>query len=944
MSRNICAEHVALNAFLSSFEIKKQKKQDIDTAAPKVNVTHTTFGYNSASYSIPDEKLQDLYKLLDEVVFNKKIKFTLVERPKKTDDGICVKPMVIDLDFRFSMDSTKRQYSEKHIEIVVNLYNKAIKKYVDITDDLKLKAYIFERNKPYNDSGYMKDGIHIIYPELILNTKIQLLIRDDVISNFQEFINTGIPLKNSTEDVVDKSVIETNGWILYGCTKKNIEPYELTHIYLDKYINETDESILIDVVKKNDKSSLELIEYLSIRKPFIPEDEQIIKSEYKDKLLKYSNKKKDKIQIELSENDKKILDLSNNAIIIQPHKLTVTEENKQIDEAHKLCELLSDRRSHDYYTWIEVGMCLYNISTTLKETWIKFSKRSHKFDLNKCEDLWDKFKKSSLSIGSLHLWASLDNPIDYGILRTSFLSTFLYKSISGTTQDISQMIYEMYKHKFVYVPQTKGQGMWYEFSNHKWGKNIDGTSLKKLIGKCVLDEYMKLNLHYNNIFLSEEEEDKKNDIHDKIKKVIEVTFKIRDISFKNKLMDELRMNFSNDKFLQNLDTNMKLIGFNNGIYDLNSMTFRDGRPEDYVSLSTQIDYPDFEYNDEEETIIEINNFFKQIFPNSDTLRYTLKLFASFLDGNNPNEEFYVFTGGGGNGKSKLIELFNNVMGDYVGTVSVALITNKRGSSSAASPELHQLIGKRFAVFQEPTGKEEVNIGLLKEMTGGDRMNMRPLFGDSISVKLQAKYALLCNVLPKIDANDDGTWRRMRVVPFKSKFVDNPSGPYEFKRDNYLSDKMKNWKNGFILILMKYYAEYINDGGLGQIQYDENGDIIKDENGKHLLKLPFEVSNATFEYKKDSDIYSQFKDDRIVKADSGLLKLSEAYDAFTVWYNNNALGNKAPSKIAFKKEMDKSCLKNCYQVKGTQTGWLNWALKKEETDDNDEATMLSKSEL
>ena len=74
-------------------------------------------------------------------------------------------------------------------------------------------------------------------------------------------------------------------------------------------------------------------------------------------------------------------------------------------------------------------------------------------------------------------------------------------------------------------------------------------------------------------------------------------------------------------------------------------------------------------------------------------------------------------------------------------------------------------------------------------------------------------------------------------------------------------------------------------------------------------------------------YAKFVDEKIVKDDSGLLKLNEAYDVFSEWYNNNSLGNKPPSKIAFKKEMDKSCLKNCYQVKGIYTGWNGWTLKK-----------------
>ena len=40
-----------------------------------------------------------------------------------------------------------------------------------------------------------------------------------------------LPLTNSIDDVVDKVVIEKNGWYMYGSSKPNMMAYDLVNIY-----------------------------------------------------------------------------------------------------------------------------------------------------------------------------------------------------------------------------------------------------------------------------------------------------------------------------------------------------------------------------------------------------------------------------------------------------------------------------------------------------------------------------------------------------------------------------------------------------------------------------------------------------------------------------------------------------------------------------------------
>jgi hypothetical protein len=97
-------------------------------------------------------------------------------------------------------------------------------------DDHQLETYVFERNFPYKDRNYTKDGIHLMWPQLICEVEIQHLIRNHVIENGRDLFSS-FECCNQIEDIVDRSVISTNNWLMYGCSKPNLKPYSLTHVY-----------------------------------------------------------------------------------------------------------------------------------------------------------------------------------------------------------------------------------------------------------------------------------------------------------------------------------------------------------------------------------------------------------------------------------------------------------------------------------------------------------------------------------------------------------------------------------------------------------------------------------------------------------------------------------------------------------------------------------------
>ena len=118
-----------------------------------------------------------------------------------------------------------------------------------------------------------------------------------------------------------------------------------------------------------------------------------------------------------------------------------------------------------------------------------------------------------------------------------------------------------------------------------------------------------------------------------------VATKLMDISFKEKIYKEAKHLFYDPKFIELLDENHNLLGFANGVYDLKLSKFRAGRPDDYISLSTNNVYR--EWNPKNKLSQEVVKFFETIFPYSDVRKYFLQVLSTCISGENKKKSFIV---------------------------------------------------------------------------------------------------------------------------------------------------------------------------------------------------------------------------------------------------------------------------------------------------------------
>jgi P4 family phage/plasmid primase-like protien len=856
--------------------------------------THTLMGEPYGAFFIPDSKMERFYNL-----FNKARRFgnqneTYISMTEAhTDFG----PVVIDLDFKQAMENRERYYDNKLITKLVKTYNNCLRKYIDVPYE-KMQAFVFEKPSPSVRRGQVCDGLHIEYPELCLRPDIQYIIREDFMGEIdKKKLLKQMPLTNDLDTIVDKGIIYSTNWLLYGCAKPSCKPYALTQI--------------LDYEGKKVPTSLyklrELPKYLSIRKynydvdgssilPYKDDVDLVDLEERLSKIKSKSEKKKDGKQ------------LSEKTGITSIIKKASTED---FETAVQLTELFSLKRASDYITWIQVGKCLHNIDYGLLPTWIKFSKKCPtKFREGECDKIWHRFKEGGYSLASLHYWAKSDNVNGYLEFKKNKITTLLKGSLTGTPYDVAKVLVELYRYQYVCASLKHKQ--WFEFRNHRWIEIEEGYTLNMKISTELVSKYSEVAAFYYATSMTMEPGEERDSFHRKAENINKIISKLKTTKFKNDVMSESRILAYNDKFLERLDENRYLIGFNNGAYDLENCFFRDGCPDDYIRLNTGIDY--YEYDEEDEHIINVTKFIQKIHPDKAMCKYILLLLSSYLQGHTPDEKFHIWTGTGSNGKSKLIELFQLAFGNYCGTFPITLLTHKRGGSSSANPEVADKKGVRFCVFQEPEENDKINVGYMKELSGGDRIQARGLYKDPIYFKPQFKLLLTCNKLPTIPSSDGGTWRRLRVVEFKSEFVDHPTKPNQFKKDMQLSEKLIEWKEAFMSLLIHYFAIYKKEG----------------------ITEPEEVTKFTKAYQQKSDIFMEFLNDHIIKSDkaSEHVSLPALLALMRNWYRENYADRKCPNK----KDLKEYLLKNsdfCKALKNESLYGYKLSSTEEDEEDGDE---------
>jgi P4 family phage/plasmid primase-like protien len=430
--------------------------------------------------------------------------------------------------------------------------------------------------------------------------------------------------------------------------------------------------------------------------------------------------------------------------------------------------------------------------------------------------------------------------------------------------------------------------------------------------ECLVDEEIE---QTNNIKMQPTPTDDKINKH--LKKIRTLMDKLKTTSNKNNFMVELRDLFNDNHFLNNIDKNVYLLGCENCVIDFKECTHRKGRILDYITKSTKLHYIPLnvlkEIPENLKIIDEITDFFEKIYPDEEIRNYMWNHLASCLLGIT-YQTFTIYFGEGSNGKSKIMELMRATLGDYYAIAPISLITEKRPSIGGTQNEIVKLAGCRLAVIQEPSKGMNLNEGCLKELTGNDVIQARDLFSSSISFTPQFKLVMLGNTLLEVNSDDNGTWRRQRVIKHVSTFVHESSSKLDdtkhiYKMDTTIESKIPIWAPVFLSMLV-------------DIAFKTKGQVID-------CKSILEESQG---YRNKQDIIGLFIKDNVMKTDNAKenrIKKMELLQHFKMWFMQEYAGTKKQPKA---EELYMAMTKQFGEI-NKNSGWQGVKLFYPENDDN-----------
>ena len=506
-----------------------------------------------------------------------------------------------------------------------------------------------------------------------------------------------------------------------------------------------------------------------------------------------------------------------------------------------LVNCLSIKRADDYGLWLNVGFCLYNISSDLLDVWEEFSQKSDKYKDGVCQELWDKMTKKNMSIASLKYWAKQDNLSEYNKIVTNSITNYIDMALGsdGSHYDIAVVVSLISKDKVVYDSKAK---TWFVINNcNVWQDDKEGLFFNTLCSVDVCKLFLKRAINFNQ---NCEDPTMKSINEDRFKKCMKIATQLKNSSFVNSVLNAYKPLMAQNDFVENkLDSNTDIFCFDDCLYDLNISAIRAIEPEDYVYTTTGYNYNP---NIDQDVKQKIYKFLKDLHLNEELYKYNLDVITSCLIGRNIYQEIYFKTGSGANGKSTEQLLYQKAFGKYALCPNAEVLTKQSRGANETS-ELHNAKGKRVLFMQEPEAEDKLVTSRAKKLTGGDVLCVRGLYSNPIEFIPQFKIIMSLNDMIQFSKVDGGIQRRTRVIEYPFKFVDEPDNEMQKKIDRNLENLFKTdkYRDACISILIDNWQ---NIKGLPKLNtpksvMEESKEYCNESNGVlGFINEKFEITN------------------------------------------------------------------------------------------------------
>ncbi|RQM99978.1 DNA primase [Staphylococcus warneri] len=500
---------------------------------------------------------------------------------------------------------------------------------------------------------------------------------------------------------------------------------------------------------------------------------------------------------------------------------------------------------------------------------------------NLYRDKWDEKRKNS-TYGEQTLFKAIneanniytpkqqteDNPLRYALSKLfdnqEETKEFPIRSYddTGNADRFIDRYGNLYKYSYI-------ANKFYIYDGMKW-KIDDKGSIRKLIDEMIESIKDEKIIHGDDVT-----EEEAREFFQKYYK------KTRGTQAKKNIMNELmhRRPATPDDF----DRDDMLINVANGYIDLTS---RELYKHDINKMFSQITNTD--YTEKMQPAVWLD-FLNDIFAGDQkVIRYIQKALGYSLTGSTREQIMFILFGKGRNGKSIFVEVISEILGDYSNNMQAKSLMVKKNDN--VNTDIARLSKARFVTSSEPNEGFRFDEGLIKQLTGGDKVTARFLYAEEFEYTPKFKIWVSTNHKPIIRGTDDGIWRRLVLIPFDVQIP-------EEKVDKDLKYK-----------LLREAPAILNWMAEGAYMWMQEG-----------LAMPEKLKEASKAYRNEMDVIEQFIEDECKRVDDAKVKANELYELYKRWANEN--GNYKMSNKDFGIKM-----KEKFKYKKTNSGMFYFGLK------------------
>lgn len=293
------------------------------------------------------------------------------------------------------------------------------------------------------------------------------------------------------------------------------------------------------------------------------------------------------------------------------------------------------------------------------------------------------------------------------------------------------------------------------------------------------------------------------------------------------------------------DSDPWLMGVPNGVLDLRTGKLRAGRQDDHITKQAGVRF------DPAAKCPRWEQFIREVLSHDDELvTFFRRAIGYTLTGDLREDCWFGCHGSGSNGKSTLFRVLHRILGEYSYVAPFSLV--ERGQGTRRDFDIAYLQNMRFVMASETREGGVWDEERLKRLSGGDPLHAEIKHGAEFEFMPSHKLWFMFNHQPRVRDHSTGFWRRVRLIPFETKFEGS-------NRDPQLDEKLDRELSGILTWAVNASMEWQKFG----------------------LTLPEAVRAASTRYELDEDPLSEFIEKHL-RLDGNGFPLSQAYSVYKDW--------------------------------------------------------------